>query len=56
MSTPEITRLKRDIDKYTRYGYQCVFLTQQWDDLVALIGDEEATAWYKTLDYSETGI
>lgn len=56
MSTPEITRLNRDIDKYTRYGYQCVFLTQQWDDLVALIGDEEATAWYKTLDYSETGI
>lgn len=51
-----ITQLKRDIEKYTSYGYPCVFLTQQWDDLVALIGDEEATAWYQTLDYCETGI
>ena len=49
-------QLKRDIEKYTRHGYQCVFLTQQWDDLVALIGDEAATTWYKTLDWCEDGI
>lgn len=46
-------QLKRDVAAYNRYGYEGVFLTAQWDELVALIGDEAATAWYRGLDGSE---
>lgn len=49
-------QLKRELYEYNHHGYEGIFLTKQWDQLVELIGDEEATAWYKTLDGRERGI
>lgn len=52
----EVKKLKYELEKFTSYGYPCIFLTSQWDRLVELIGDEAATEWYKTVDYCEDGI
>lgn len=49
----EVARLKRDLEQYTRYGYEGIFLTKQWDELVGIVGDEEATAWYQTIEYQQ---
>lgn len=49
----EVAQLKKDVAKYNHWGFEGVFLTSQWDRLVELIGDEEATKWYKSLGGSE---
>lgn len=49
----KIVKLKKDVAKYNHWGFEGVFLSSQWDELVELIGDEEATRWYKSLDGSE---